>query len=89
MHNAYDAAHVAEQAFSCANLRCSVLHVHANGFIPQAGAFAHTFSLAQHGVCGNRKPDTAAIYSGADAVHVAAAPFLRAPERGGFLELFL
>ena len=89
MQSAYDAAHVAEQAFSCANRRCSVLHVHTNGFRPQAGAFIHTFIVPKNGVCGNRKPDTAAIYLGADAVHAAAAPFRRTPEGGGFLKLFL
>lgn len=43
-------------------------------------------SVPQTSVSGFLLPETAAINSGADAVRVAAAPFLRTPEGGGFLE---
>ena len=88
MRNAYDLDDVTQPRIPGCNPQSSVGNVHGNGFRPQAGVFAHTFSLAQHGVCGNTMLQMAAIYSGADAVR-AAAPFLCTPEGGSFLEQFL
>ena len=89
MRNAYDLDDVTQPRIPGCNPQSSVGNVHGDGFIPQAGAFAHTFSIAQHGVCGNTMLQMAAFICEADAVRAAAAPFLCTPEGGSFLEQFL
>ncbi len=88
MQNAYDLEDFTQPRFPGCNPQSSVGHVHGSRFIPHAGAFAHMFNVPHNGVFGKRKPEMAAITSRADAVP-AAAPFLRAPESGGFLEQLL
>ena len=55
----------------------------------KAGALTHIRSILQMALFRNRTPEAAATRCNVNAVRVAAAPFIRTPKGGSFLELFL